>query len=241
MPNGVITDYNVWYNQTLNCNGSLVSFSDSVAGSVLMYTFTELEEDTVYVFYVSAETSAGEGEAAMVMGRTSEDGECVFMCVLFKHDCLTQHITYICMYVYTPLFPPPVPSAAPEFTLSTTSTSITVSWQPLPSCDQNGVITNYTIAYRMEGGTDMSFNVVDAANRMHVVKPLTPYTNYTIKMAASTSVGRGDFGPEMTVQTNESSEAPVIPWSLCYGDKLFVCTGVLCKPDTSRLCIVDIY
>ena len=77
-PNGVITVYNVWYNQTLNCNGSLVSFSDSVAGSVLNYTFTELEEDTVYVFYVSAETSAGEGEAAMVMGRTSEDGKCVW-------------------------------------------------------------------------------------------------------------------------------------------------------------------
>ena len=77
-PNGVITAYNVWYNQTLNCSGSLVSFSDSVAGSVLMYTFTELEEDTVYVFYVSAETSAGEGEAAMVMERTSEDGKCVW-------------------------------------------------------------------------------------------------------------------------------------------------------------------
>ncbi len=82
MPNGVITDYNVWYNQTLNCSGSLVSFSDSVAGSVLMYTFTELEEDTDYVLYVSAVTSAGEGEAAMVMGRTSEDGEWVFMCVV---------------------------------------------------------------------------------------------------------------------------------------------------------------
>ena len=73
--NGVITAYNVWYNQTLNCNGSLVSFSASVAGSVLTYTFTGLEEDTPYVFYVSAETSAGEGEAAMVMGRTREDGE----------------------------------------------------------------------------------------------------------------------------------------------------------------------
>ena len=82
MPNGVITAYNVWYNQTLNCSGSLVSFSDSVAGSVLMYTFTELEEDTDYVLYVSAVTSAGEGEAAMVMGRTSEDGEWVFMCVV---------------------------------------------------------------------------------------------------------------------------------------------------------------
>ena len=60
----------------------------------------------------------------------------------------------------------------------------------------------------MEGGMDMSFIeiVVDAASLTAVVTPLTPYTNYTIKMAASTSVGRGEFGPEMTVQTNESSK-----------------------------------
>ncbi len=60
----------------------------------------------------------------------------------------------------------------------------------------------------MEGGMDMSFNesVVDATNRMHVVESLTPYTNYSIKMAASTSVGRGEFGPEVTVQTNESGK-----------------------------------
>ena len=100
MPNGVITAYNVWYNQTLNCNGSLVSFSDSVAGSVLMYTFTELEEDTVYVFYVSAETSAGEGGPAMVTGRTSEDGKCA--CV---HGCevLVSSIACGCSSDYTSL------------------------------------------------------------------------------------------------------------------------------------------
>ena len=58
----------------------------------------------------------------------------------------------------------------------------------------------------------MSFNesVVDAANLttlMDVVESLTPYTNYTIKMAASTSVGRGEFGPNVIVLTNESSKA----------------------------------
>ena len=60
----------------------------------------------------------------------------------------------------------------------------------------------------MEGGMDMNFNesVVDAANLTAVVTSLTPYTNYTIKMAASTSVGLGEFGPVMTVQTNESSK-----------------------------------
>ena len=102
MPYGVITAYNVWYNQTLNCSGSLVSFSGSVASSVLMYTFTGLEEDTVYVFYVSAETSAGEGEAAMVMGRTSEDGACVCACV---HGCevLVLSIACGCSSDYTSL------------------------------------------------------------------------------------------------------------------------------------------
>ena len=70
------------------------------------------------------------------------------------------------------------------------------------------MITNYTIAYRMEGGMDMSFTeiVMDAANRTAVVTSLTPYTNYTLKMAASTSVGQGEFGPEVIVQTNESSK-----------------------------------
>ena len=113
---------------------------------------------------------------------------------------------HICLI--PPLSPPSVPSAAPLFTVSTTATNITITWQPLQPCDENGNITNYTIAYRMEGRMDMSFIeiVVDAANLTDVVTPLTPYTNYTIKMAASTSVGQGDFGPEVTVQTNESSE-----------------------------------
>ena len=241
--NGVITAYNVWYNQTLNCSGSLVSFSDSVAGSVLMYTFTGLEEDTPYVFYVSAETSAGEGEAAMVMGRTSENGECVCVCVcvqaggcatehVYMHACLAMNAIYLtgvtcpeCAHSLLcgqsrpipPFSSHPAPSAAPEFIITAvTATSIGVAWQPLPPCEQNGVITNYIVAYRMEGETDMSFNeiVVDAPNRMHVVKPLTPYTNYTIKMAASTSVGRGNFGPEMTVQTDESGKSQSVQFKV---------------------------
>ena len=90
----------------------------------------------------------------------------------------------------------------------------------------------------MEGETDMSFNeiVVDAANRMHVVESLTPYTNYSIKMAASTSVGRGDFGPEVTVQTDESSEAQVSPYLYTLlGSKLFVRTGVFCVSQNQQV------
>ena len=77
IPNGVVTRYFVWYMETLTCNNSQVSTSSraELLPTADTHTFTELEEDTVYVFYVSAETSAGEGEAAMVMERTREDGE----------------------------------------------------------------------------------------------------------------------------------------------------------------------
>ena len=128
-----------------------------------------------------------------------------------------------------------VPAAAPLFNITTvTATSITLTWQPLPTCKQNGVITNYTIAYRMEGGMDMNFPemVVDAANLTAVVTPLTPYTDYTIKMAASTSVGRGEFGLEVTVQTNESSKSGHNQLASTYNVAL---CETLCNVDVASL------
>ena len=125
---------------------------------------------------------------------------------------ITSTRAHVCCYApYPQVLPLPssplcsVPASAPNFTIdATTATSITVAWQPLPGCDQNGVITNYTIAYTIVGNTTFTNTVVGAADRSAVISPLTPFTNYTIKMAASTSVGRGSFGDEVTVQTNEA-------------------------------------
>ena len=100
-----------------------------------------------------------------------------------------------------------MPSAAPVFNVSMiTSTGIAVTWQPLPSCEENGDITSYTIAVRMKDETVLNFTelVVPGSNRTAVISQLTPYTIYTIKMAASTSAGRGVFGTEVQVLTNES-------------------------------------
>ena len=114
-----------------------------------------------------------------------------------------------------------MPAAAPTFTINaTTATSITVAWQPLPGCDENGVITSYTIAYTIVGNMTFTNTVVGAADRSAVISPLTPFTNYTIKMAASTSVGQGSFGPVMIIQTDESSKTDwclieyTLMWSL---------------------------
>ena len=210
-PNGVIANYSVWYTENLICNNSQVSNSSrmTLSRTVNMYTFTGLEEDTPYEFYVSAETSAGEGEAATVMGRTLEYGECVCM---YVSVCVCVRVC-VRAYGHACVFPlplPSVPAAAPTFTIdATTANSITVAWQPLPGCDQNGVITNYTIAYTIVGNTTFTNTVVGAADRSAVISPLTPFTSYTIKMAASTSVGLGRFGDEVTVQTNEAGKKKV--------------------------------
>ena len=101
----------------------------------------------------------------------------------------------------------PAPAAAPLLNItSITATNVTIAWESLLPCQENGVITSYTIAYRMEGGVDMTFTelVVPAASRTATLPRLTPYTNYTIKMAASTSAGRGEFGPEVAVLTSEA-------------------------------------
>ena len=124
-----------------------------------------------------------------------------------NHSFNLEHCKAWCLCCHVHIFFLTVPASAPVLNITfITATSIGVAWQPLPSCEENGVITNYTIAYRMESGMDMSFVklVVPAANLTAVVSPLIPYTNYTIKMVASTSVGRGEFGPEVTVQTSEA-------------------------------------
>ena len=122
-----------------------------------------------------------------------------------------------------------VPAAALLFNITSVITNgIAVAWQPLPSCQENGVITNYTIAYRVLADTELDFTelVVPATSRTAVISQLTPYVNYVIKMAASTSVGRGGFGPEVTVQTNEDGKTEKLP--CCFACLFYIPGGNGC-------------
>lgn len=100
-PNGIINGYLAWYTETLVCNNSQVSNSTRVSlpAAANMYTFTGLEEDTPYVFYVSAETAAGEGEAATVMNTTLEDGE--YLYVLFNIYIVPFSSCWVMLVWYT--------------------------------------------------------------------------------------------------------------------------------------------
>ena len=68
--NGFISGYFLAYSTGIG-NVS----SENVPASYTSYTVTGLEENTLYYFTVSAETSAGRGEGSSVSVRTLPDGE----------------------------------------------------------------------------------------------------------------------------------------------------------------------
>ena len=72
--NGVLTSYNIKYQ---SATGSGISDNGEVnrPASVISYTVTGLEENTLYHFTVSAETNAGRGEGSTVSVTTSVDRE----------------------------------------------------------------------------------------------------------------------------------------------------------------------
>lgn len=104
------------------------------------------------------------------------------------------------------------PLTAPSAPLSVTannasSTSISVSWSP-PSI-RRGTITSYTITYYITGDGPSSSAIVvedDGSATSTVIEDLMKYTNYTVFVQASTSVGIGDSSDMVTVFTDEDGE-----------------------------------
>ena len=87
--NGVITQYEVEYNQTTFSEVSMYN-TTTVNSPTLMVDLTGLEEDVVYSIRVRAYTSAGAGPySGAVMERTQED--CMF--------CLCVYIV-LCINIY---------------------------------------------------------------------------------------------------------------------------------------------
>ena len=70
VPNGVLTSYHVEYQ---SATGSDISDNGEIDLSVstTSYNMTGLEENTLYHFTVSAETSAGRGEGSTLSVRTA--------------------------------------------------------------------------------------------------------------------------------------------------------------------------
>ena len=92
---------------------------------------------------------------------------------------------------------------------NTSSTSLSVQWGPIPSEHQNGIIIQYHIWYRQNQSenTDWFNTSVNSAKTSVNISGLIKFTFYEIKVAGATSVGIGNQGNPILVQTDADGKA----------------------------------
>lgn len=70
------------------------------------------------------------------------------------------------------------------------STEILVQWGEVPEAFRHGKITRYTVYWETEGGEEKSKTVFPPKQDIKLTQ-LTKFTNYSIKVSASTIKGEG--------------------------------------------------
>ena len=100
-----------------------------------------------------------------------------------------------------------VPAEPPQNVLATalSSTEIEVSWEEVPYCDQNGVITMYEIKYKpLECDSIIEYVNTTGPVLMMNLTGLEEYVEYNITVRAYTSEGPGPYSdPPVTERTLE--------------------------------------
>lgn len=107
----------------------------------------------------------------------------------------------------------PEPSAPPQETkcISTTSTSLLVSWQPPPVKSQNGDLTGYRVLYQVVGSSEgtgddtepMEEPMIPSTEERVLLQRLEKWTQYRITVSASTAVGLGPESEPLICRTDE--------------------------------------
>ena len=79
------------------------------------------------------------------------------------------------------------------------STTITIKWDPVPCTDRNGIITGYRLILRHNGSDEAFQNITTTGDEnTFTMTGLEPSTEYEIKVAAVT-VGVGPFTDESLI------------------------------------------
>ena len=82
---------------------------------------------------------------------------------------------------------------------------MTVVWGTVPCPQQGGPITGYTLRY--SNGTFIVNTTTGEGSRLHVLTGLTPFTTYSLEVAAVNDGGTGPYSdPTLTVETLQDGE-----------------------------------
>ena len=99
------------------------------------------------------------------------------------------------------------PTAAPERVnlISDSDTQITVNWNDPALADQNGVLTGFDLNLVSEDNSYQDDVSVATPRQTYSFTNLHPYTNYIVKVRATTQPGPGPYSPPLTVSTQQAA------------------------------------
>ena len=94
------------------------------------------------------------------------------------------------------------PTGAPDGLTNTSveRKSLIIRWKTVPCLDQRGPITGYRLRY--SNGT----SIVNTTGEEYELTGLTPFTNYSVQVAAVNAGGTGPYSSPLTVETLQDSE-----------------------------------
>ena len=91
-----------------------------------------------------------------------------------------------------------------------TSTSVVIAWNEISQDDANGVITNYSVCYKVSQNLSevdcTSSKTVDASTTTFNLTGLNEATTYVVAVRAKTSKGFGKLGMAVNITTLEDSK-----------------------------------
>jgi len=91
--------------------------------------------------------------------------------------------------------------------LTSSSTAILVTWDPVPEIDRNGIITQYEVEFNQTTFPEIftsNLTTTDGSQLMVELEGLEEYVEYSVRVRAYTSVGPGPFSVALANRTLES-------------------------------------
>ena len=109
-----------------------------------------------------------------------------------------------------------VPSAPPHNVTVTalSSSSLSIRWSPVPTMHRNGKIIGYSIVLYDEL-MNTSKHIMIGGENEELYFDVKKYYNYSIRVAANTSVGRGEYSSWIKIRTLEDGKKNMYYFCCC--------------------------
>uniref|UniRef100_A0A8C6TKI9 Fibronectin type-III domain-containing protein n=1 Tax=Neogobius melanostomus TaxID=47308 RepID=A0A8C6TKI9_9GOBI len=148
--------------------------------------------------------------------------------VYFEHQCKPLKKKEMCLYYEKQGKPVSFP---PDFVTSAESpTSATLSWGPIPTVEQQGFITHYSLCIATERQPDC--RNISKSLKSYTIEKLTPGTKYNISLKGVTVAGEG---PPARITINTQPERPYSVW-LSFGLLIgFFILSIMCTFVFTRI------